>query len=265
MKPLTIISISIALFMRGAAAGQTYGDGYEPKPPEVFPREYKDYQILPETVSPDHTYAFIYPKRSVLYDLPKYGLFLAALSPFHILARVPTGYSNLAENARNYYAAGWTRDSSTTVFIAGSKWGPDQVWVFCLRDSKVTKQTNLTAEVRQQVLPSFKKSHAKRYNDYFDFIFEDELEDISSWRPDDNDRVIIDTVCTTDPKELDPHRWAVRFKGVWDVSAGKFVEKSFTLIPLRPNQALDRTAPAVRVISVLRLYFPPRRSLSLGR
>ena len=43
------------------------------------------------------------------------------------------------------------------------------------------------------------------------------------------------------------------------------VEQTISTMTARPNQALERTDSAVRTTFVLRLYFPPRRSLSLGR
>jgi hypothetical protein len=249
MKPLVVLSLSLLLARSSIAAEQTYGSGYEPKPPVPFPAEFKDYQILPDTISPDEKLAFIYPKRSRLYEIEKYNLFLAALNPFRTLSKIPLGHSNLAQNARCYYAASWSKNSATTVFVAGSRWGPEKVWVVQLRDGNVAKQTDLTAAVRQQVLPDFKKSHAARYNDYYNFVFEDETEGTAGWKLDDEGHVMIDTTCTTDPKELDAHRWAVRFKGTWDIATAKFVEKSFTRIPPRPNQALQPTAGR-RVVSL---------------
>jgi hypothetical protein len=73
-------------------------------------------------------------------------------------------------------------------------------------------------------------------------VFAEENEDTSDWKLDDQGHVLVDTTCTTDPKELDPHGWTVRFKGTWDIAAGKFVEKSFSRIPPRPNQTLQPTA-----------------------
>lgn len=240
----------LVLVANSAGANQTYESGLEPKPPIPFPAAYKDYQILPGTVSPDQRCAFIYPKRSRLYEIPKYGLFLVALEPFAVLSQVSLGHSNLAANAHGYYATNWAKDSSTAVFIAGTKWGPERVWVLPLRDGKVAKRMDLTAAVRQQVLADFKKSHARRYNEYYDFVFdsEDRQTVIDSktiaergWDLDDRGHLIIDCTCTTDPKELDPRRWAVRFKGTWDIAAGKFIERALTRLPPRPNQAEHRT------------------------
>ncbi len=232
MKPLVLLSLLLPLLSHAVAAEQTYGSGYEPKPPIPFPSAYKDYQILPETFSPDKQFAFIYPKRSLLYTTMNCSLFLAALNPFHVLSRVPTGYTNLAENARGYYAARWSKDSATAVFVAGSRWGPEKVWALQVRGGKVAKQIDLTAEVRRQVLPDFKKSHAPRYNEYYDFVFEDENDE--GWKPDGKGHVMIDTTCTTDPKELEAHRWAVRFKGTWDIEGSKFLQKEFRRIPPTP-------------------------------
>lgn len=247
MRTLVVAWLSVVCLAPSLAAEQRYGSGYEPKPPEPFPPAYKDYQILLDTISPDQRYAFIYPKRSRLYELHDYALFLAALKPFRIISRVPTGHSNLAENARNYYAADWTKDASTTVFIAGSKWGPEKVWVLQLRGGKIAKKADLATAVRQQVLPDYKKSRARRYNGYYDFVFEDDLEDISGWKPDDSGHVVIETTCTNDPKEIVQRRWAVRFKGTWDVARGRFIEKSLTRIPPRPGQTMERTRKAFGV------------------
>jgi hypothetical protein len=241
MKSAVVLALSLVFAGSICGAEQTYGSGYEPKPPVPFPSEFKDYQILPDTISPDQKFAFIYPKRSRLYELDRYDLFLAALNPFRTLSKIPLGHSNLAQNAKCYYAARWSKDSATAVFVVGSRWGPEKVWVLQLRDGNVAK-TDLAAAVRQQVLPDYKKSHAARYNDYYDFLLDEEKEDTSGWKLDDHGHVLIDTTCTTDPKELDPHGWTVRFKGTWDIAARKFVEKSFSRIPPRPNQTLQPTA-----------------------
>ena len=241
MKSLVVLTASLLLVGSSIAAEQTYGSGYEPTPPVPFPAEFKDYQILPDTISPDQKFAFIYPKRSHLYEMEKYNLFLGALKPFRTLSRIPLGNSNLSQNAKGYYAASWSKDSATAVFVVGSRWGPEKVWVLQLRDGNVAK-TDLTAAVRQQVLPNYKKSQAARYNDYYDFVFDEESEDTAGWKLDGQGHVLIDTTCTTDPKELDPHGWTVRFKGTWDIADAKFTEKSFSRVPPRPNQTLQPTA-----------------------
>jgi len=69
---------------------QTYGSGYEPKSPVPFPAEFKDYQILPGTISPDQKFAFIYPKRSRLYELATYNLFLGGTQSFSNAFEDPT-------------------------------------------------------------------------------------------------------------------------------------------------------------------------------
>jgi len=42
MKPLVVLSLSLLLIDTSIAAEQTYGSGYEPKPPVPFPAESKD-------------------------------------------------------------------------------------------------------------------------------------------------------------------------------------------------------------------------------
>jgi len=221
-----------------------YDYDFEPPPPVPFPPAYQDYQILPGTISPNNRCAFIYPKRTRLYDLKKCDLFFASIEPFRILSRLPLGTSNLAGNVRCYYAATWSKDASTAVFIAGSRWGPEKVSVLQLHRGHVAQQTELTAVVRKQVLADFRKSHAERYNDHYNFVFDSEDRQTAidgdtiaerGWDLDDAGHVIIDCTCTTDPKLLDPHRWAVRFKGLWDIHSGRFLQREFARIPRRQS------------------------------
>jgi hypothetical protein len=258
MRSLIAFGLFVATSASGFAVEQTYDDGFEPKPPSPFPAAYRDYQILPNTISPDHQYAFIYLKRSRLYELSERGLYLAVLEPFRVLTKVPTGNSSLAGNSHGYYAANWAKNSTAAIFVAGIKWGPDKVWLIRLQDGRVAKRTDLAFAVRQQVLPDFKKSRAKRYNEYYNFIFdsEDRQTVVDSdtlaergWDLDDRGHVMIDCTCTTDPKELDPHGWTVRFKGTWDIASARFIHKEFTRIPPRPNQSMEPTAssPALNI------------------
>lgn len=225
MKTLVFALCSAALLLHATAAAEpSYGDGYEPTPPAPFPAEYKDYQILPGTISPDQRYAFIYTKRSLLYEEGRGGgLTLVALKPFKVLGHFDTGNNNLA--GKNYYAAEWSKDSSTTVFVAGAKWGAEKVWLARITQDQVESKCNLTAGVRQAVIGSFKKSGAPRYNPNYDFIFEDDPQDTSGWKLDNQGRVLVNTICTTDPKEIDDKRWAVRFTGTWDISKQSWIQQ----------------------------------------
>ena len=231
----------------GGTQSDLYGSNHEPSPPTPFPTAYKDYQILPGTVSPNQQYALIYPKRSRLYQLHHYGLFLAALRPFRVLSQLPLGNSNLAENARCYFESNWAKDSSAVVMIAGGRWGPERVSVVAIHEGRVVKQSELTAEVRRSVQADFQKSRASRYNDYYDFVLEQgyaskgKLVDVpkdftqQGWDLDGAGHIHIDCVCTTDPKNIDPHGWSVHLTGVWDISASHFQQKEFVRIPFTPS------------------------------
>lgn len=235
-----LVVASLLAIRAFASEPKTYSDGFIPKPPAPFPAQYDTYQILPGTVSPDHRYAFIYPKRLLLYELPKPALYLVALNPFHLLTPIPTGYSNLAENVHGYYVANWAKDSSAATFIAGAKWGPEKVIAAALRDGKATHLSDLTEAVRQLVQSDFKASGAEPFNEYHDFVFESEGRYTSNrnapdsergWDPDGQGHILIDCTCTTDPKDLDPKGWTIRFHGTWDIEKEHFLKKDFHRIP----------------------------------
>ena len=104
-----------------------YSEGEEPILPEPLPAAYRDYQVLPGTFSPDEHYALLYPKRSRLYSLDDYGLYLVTFHPFRVLSRLPLGHSNLCLNARCDYVCRWAADSSVVVMVAGGRWGAERV------------------------------------------------------------------------------------------------------------------------------------------
>jgi len=224
------------------ASGQTqselYSSNFEPTPPESFPATYADYQILPGTISPDQQFAAIYPKRSRLYALDHYGLFLVALKPFRVMAQLPLGNSNLAENTRCDFASSWAKDSSAFVMIAGYRWGPEKVSVVALKEGKITGQMELTKEVRRIIRSDFKASRARPYNDHYEFVFTDHYSGIqvpkdeksSGWDLDDAGHVRIECVCTTDPKGIDEKGWSVKFSGVWDIRTKCFLSKEFVRV-----------------------------------
>ncbi len=161
-QQFTVFIILIVSAMTTFAAEHSYDAEFEPTPPEPFPADYKDYQILPFSFSPNQKMALIYVKRSLLYSLPGCSpLFLAALKPFRVLTEIPLDHSNLAANAHGYYAVNWAHDSSALVVIEGRKWGPDKVFLVPIRDGKAGLVADLTAEVKKfgtpQKLNSFKK------------------------------------------------------------------------------------------------------------
>ena len=215
------------------AADESYDGGFQPARPASFPAEFNDYQILPRSVSPDQQYAFIYPKRAVLYEQPGIKLCFVALKPFRVLNELPSRNS-LARNARGYYEVNWAQDSSAAVFVAGTKWGPDKVFLTTIQAGRVANVVDLTAEVRKQVQADFEKSKTERYNWYYDFIFETTAD--SRWELNDQRQVIIDCICTTDPKQLNPKAWRVKFSGIWNIAEGRFYRK--TVNPIK------RTNPA---------------------
>ncbi len=243
MKSLAIVTL-LVLFGSTGLAGESDESGAEPKPPAPFPARHHDYQILPRSISPDHQFAFIYPKRSRLYQLPRIRLYLIALQPFRVLSEIPIHGRSLVANAHGYCACDWTADSSAAVFVVGTKWGPDQVWLARLHDRELTKLADLTRAVRRHVTPDYEKSHARRFNEFHDFIFQSddqwtvtaggEVTSQRGWDLDGAGHVVIDTVCTTDPKEIEPRRWAVRFEGNWEIASGRFTETTLTRIRRGP-------------------------------
>lgn len=212
------------------AADLSYDSGFEPKSPVPFPETYKDYQILPATMSPGRQYALIYPKRSVLFDVPQPKLLLIDLEHFRVVLDIPV-HESLAHSAKGSYAVNWEKDSSAAIVIADRKWGPAQVFLIPLRDGRAGKTVDLAAEVHQGVESDFKESKASRYNAATDFVFASDARTSTDqngitvergWDFDGKGNVIVDCTCTTDPKGEDPNAWTIDFHGVWNIVQSRF-------------------------------------------
>jgi len=226
-----LVMVGSGLVQANADPNEDYSNGVIPTPPCPFPEQLKDYQILPSSISPDKQYALIYPKRSVLYDLKEYSLYLVSLNPFRILTIVPLRWSNLAENAHGWYGVNWSKDSTAVAMIEGSKWGPDKVYLTTVRNGIAGSMIDLTEVVTRKVKGDFITSKASRFNDYYDFIFDGFMD---GWDFISNNQIKINTVCTNDPKNLKKDPWNVSSNGVWDIRKGEFSSQKITRLPKAP-------------------------------
>jgi hypothetical protein len=233
-KNLLLLFLLIGCGVRSTIAdpNNDYSNGVIPTPPCSFPERFKNYQILPASISPNKQYALIYPKRSVLYDLKEYSLYLVSLNPFRILTIIPLRWSNLAENAHGWYGVNWSKDSSAVIMIEGSKWGPDKVYLTTVRGGYAGSITDLTEEVISEVKDDFIQSKAVRFNNFHEFIFDG---DSTGWDFINNNQVKIRYECTNDPKDLkEKNLWRVRFEGVWDISKAEFMTKKISPLKRAP-------------------------------
>ena len=234
VRCIAMIWLGCGVIVYAGEQADAYSSSQEMKPPEPFPAIYQNYQILPGTVSPNQQYALIYPKRSLLYQLDDYGLFLVALKPFRVLSQLPLGNSNLAENARCGFSSNWAKDSSALVMVVESRWGAEKVSVMVLKDGEVIRRTELTSRVIKLVGSSFRQSKAPPYNENYDFVFEEDPDSesgVCGWDLDNAGHVVIDCICSTDPKGIEPRGWTVKFTGIWDIGKQAFLKKSIVRLP----------------------------------
>ena len=225
---LSLVLVGYEVVQVNADPNEDYSNGVIPTPPCPFPEQFKDYQILPSSISPDGQYALIYPKRSVLYQLKEYSLYLVSLNPFRILTIIPLRWSNLAENTHGWYQVNWSKDSSAVLMIEGSKWGADRVYLATIRNGNAGSLTDLTQQVTREVEDNFLQSKASRFNEFYEFWIDGGS---NGWDFLNNNQIQIRNECTNDPKKVNKKPWDVRFEGVWDISKGEFTSKKITPLP----------------------------------
>ena len=201
-----------------------------------LPEPYKNYELLPGSVSPDQKLALLNPKRSayrpeVPLDKPLQGhLYLVSLSPFKILSTFPGDFF-LYEGGHYSYVHEWAKNSSAILVTENAKWGPDQIYLATVPEGKDPKFEEMVARVRKLVHPDFKASKAEPFNDNYDFIFYTEYQKVDAWSFNEKGEVVVNCICLTDPKDMDKHNWTVRFQGTWNIARASFTKAEWTRLP----------------------------------
>jgi hypothetical protein len=193
-----------------------------------LPQEYADYLIASNTLSPDKNLAVIYPKTELCPDEPKKGSqdrckdYLVALQPFQILTALDTKYPEFQNKNRGGMSATWLKDGSAVLVTLDGRWGPGDIFLYEIRDGKLSRSTNLLKKVHDLLVPDFKKARVRRYNDYFDFVFESE-DEAPVCEFADSTHVRIRATATTEPKGIAGEKaWDGSVEAIWDIPEAKF-------------------------------------------
>jgi hypothetical protein len=199
-----------------------------------LPKEYADYFVAANTLSPDKKFAVIYPLADLCDEEPKKSSenrcqdYLVALQPFQVLTKLETKWPQFKNKNHGGMNASWSKDGSAVLVTLDSKWGPGDIFLYELRNGKLERSTNLLQKVHDLLVPDYKKAKASRYNDYFDFIFDTE-EGISVCEFADLTHVRIRGTATTDPKGMpDEKAWNGKVEATWDIPSAKFISQKVT-------------------------------------
>ena len=199
-----------------------------------LPEDYaKNYLIAASTLSPDKKFAVIYPtleaeEAAENSNHPeRIKNYLVALQPFAVVKPLETKWPYFQHESHGGISAQWSNDSSVALITLDSKWGPQDVFLAEFRDGKLSRITNILRKAHDLLMPSWRKSKAERYNDYFDFVF---VED-ASFELEGTSRVVIDASAETSPNITDDmlrssdRTWRGHVKATWDIAQATFTSK----------------------------------------
>ena len=212
-------------------ANQDYVFGYEPPLPEPLPREFKDFQLLPRTQSPDGKFGILFPKRSRFFEVP-HRMVLVQWGPFKVIDDLPIG--PVPGGNRQDYCVQWNRDSQTFLLVETERWGPEAVYLVELNANAKPMFTEFTKPITDKLRPHFLRSGEANYNDSTEFIFDHEHRlTLSSggiladrgWQFTEDGNVKIDCCCNSAPKVMGERRWKVQWTGIWDRKQRRFTQE----------------------------------------
>ncbi|MGC1321032.1 MAG: hypothetical protein WA849_02515 [Candidatus Udaeobacter sp.] len=203
---------------------EIHGPNARPGFPDAFAFGYK---LANDSISPDDKYGVIYADSTLIVDEVMRN-FLVALKPFRILA--------LAD-AYNYYnregmTVEWTKDSSAVFVQVEGKWGPLGFTLFEMRDGRVTRQTNLYAEIVRLLEPGYQKAKVEPWNDlkHFNFDRGEKSEGEGAHLESDGRRIRFSVDATNNPKPMSPpiKTWHGHFEGTWSIPEARWVTHKVT-------------------------------------
>jgi hypothetical protein len=196
-----------------------------------LPKEYADYLVASSTLSADKAFAVIYPKMELCTDEPKKGAenrckdYLVALKPFRILTPLETKFPHFQNKNHGGISATWSSDGAAALVTLDSKWGPEDVFLYEIRDGKVSRSTSLYQKTHDLFLPDYKNAKVGAYNDLFAFILETPEEGAFAEFADAT-HVRIRATATTDPKETPGRKaWEATVEAVWDIPQARFTSE----------------------------------------
>ena len=195
-----------------------------------LPKEYADYLIASITLSPDKKFAVIYPKTELCPDEPKKGSanrcknYLVALQPFQILTTFETKSPEFQNKNHGGISATWSKDGSAALVSLDSKWGPADVFLYEIRDGKVSRSTSLLPKVNDLFVPDYKAAKIGPADDAAFLIEPPEEGTFAEFT--DSTHVRILAKATTDPKETPGRKaWDATVDAVWDITQARFTSQ----------------------------------------
>jgi len=216
--------LSLALFLSTMICDVAAFAAEDEDSADGLPAKYaKDYLIASNTISPEREFAVMYPANEPKLSDSDY---VVALKPFAVLTKLATDRPYFRNENHGSLKATWSGDSSAVLITLGIKWGPGDVFLVELKNGKAARTTNLLAKVRAALLPDYRKAKAGKYNDTYDFVFEE--ADNNGFEFGGAGHVRINVFATTDPKGVSNSVWEGRFTGAWDIGHAKFTSAKVT-------------------------------------
>lgn len=228
---ITVILLASAAFSTAADDSPTPAPKIEIRGPNVRPG-YPDafalgYKLAENSVSPDGKYGVIYCNNPDIVTEAARN-FLVALKPYRILAVV----DEFSYRDRTELKTEWTKDSSTVLVDVAGKWGSIGFTLFELHDGRVTKQTDLYAQIQRLLEPAFRRAKVEPYNDFFHFILDSQGENRENGMRIDPDgqRIHVDLFATSNPKPIEPpiKTWGGHLEAIWSIPEGRWLTQKVT-------------------------------------
>jgi hypothetical protein len=195
-------------------------DAASPVPLPTLPPEYSQYEIDPDTVSPDGQFGVMYLRTVEDDATTEWDNYVVALNPFRIVVQLPEKQGFFGNKNNCSLFACWAANSSAVVVIERAKWGAYEAFVVPIANGQAGPVNEILGEVRKQLEADLAQVDHEGGSSDLDFTFMDG----DNMPINDRGQVIVSIDGATNPKEIGGEKsWVGHFQGLWDIAQGKFV------------------------------------------
>ncbi len=189
----------------------------------------KDYELDPETVSPDGRFGVLFPKAGLNADSPPN--LLVQLEPYNVLASIEPG---VPRGATTDLVARWNGPSMVAIYHFRS-WGLTSLRVFELADNRVTRTHDILGAATEILRKDIRERLTKKYPDEEETFVFVSSEGEENPKPEFDFRgrkVVVNLFADNKPNLAPGPHWSALLNATWDLDRGEFTRTRLKKFPI---------------------------------
>jgi hypothetical protein len=186
----------------------------------------KEYEVGDDTISPDGSFALLYPVRNDTSDDALPQNVLVRLKPYAVLKVIEGAYGPYRQGMRGAPEAMWNGNSSLVAIWNAMKWGHENLIVCEIENARVRRVQKIWPQVVKLFDRDFRQRFLRKYpneSDNYTFVSDREEKELE-FR---GRKLWLDIFAENKPNLAPGPHWTAELEAVWDLDKQKFAKVEF--------------------------------------